>query len=179
MKGISDYPGGLNAFRIFTYFSRFKQPKTPDKNGCSVLYVFDFTRMLKRNRFFYFLKEQSLSVCYWHSIMNPFSGNSELNEKTSLPYPQHWQGHFDQLSDRFLKLTPLLQALGTQRYFASAGSFQVCGELVGMVQGRLPQSPPFISNVLWGAFRRPAVIDFRSNPTPHFTQQHWSLPDSL
>ena len=44
-------------------------------------------------------------------------------------------------------------------YFAS-GSFQdVCVELIRVVQGRLFQSPPFISNLLRRAFRYPRGID--------------------
>ena len=46
--------------------------------------------------------------------------------------------------------------------------FRVCVELIGVVQDRPVQSPPFISkgNLLRKAFRYPTDIDFRSNPTP-------------
>ena len=46
----------------------------------------------------------------------------------------------------------------------------VCGELIGVVQDRSVQSPPYISDLLCGAFLYPADIDFRSNPNPglHF-----------
>ena len=47
-----------------------------------------------------------------------------------------WEGHSDQQSDRFLKLTPLLQVSLVKRY--------VCGELIGVGQDRPVQSLPFI-----------------------------------
>ena len=78
---------------------------------------------------------------------------------------QHWEVYCDQQSDRFLKLTPLLQvSLVTRRYFASNASFRdVCGELIGMVQDRPVQSPLFISNLLLGAFRIFMIIQSREN----------------
>ena len=74
-----------------------------------------------------------------------------------------------QQSDRFLKLTPLVQVSCT-KVFSSGGSFQdVCGELLGVVQDHPVQSPPFTSRakLLWIAFRYPADIDFRSNHIPY------------
>ena len=41
----------------------------------------------------------------------------------------------------------------------------VCVELIGLVKGRLVQSPPFISNLLWGAFHYPSGTD----PAAFFT----------
>ena len=60
---------------------------------------------------------------------------------------------------------------------ASCNSFQdVCGKLIGVVQNRPVQSPSSISNLLWGAFRYPTDIDFRSNHAPYFNLQRLSLP---
>ena len=72
---------------------------------------------------------------------------------------QHWEGYCEQQSNRFLKLIPLLQVLVARRYFANSGSFRdVCGELIGVVQDRPVQGPPFISNRLWGTSRISIII---------------------
>ena len=48
------------------------------------------------------------------------------------------------------------------KVFASDGSFQdVCGELIGVVLDRPVQSPPFISNLLWGSVW--GVLDYPRN----------------
>ena len=61
---------------------------------------------------------------------------------------------------------------------ASGDNFrEVCGEVIVMGQDRPIQSPPLISNLLWGAFCYPTDIDFRGNQTPYFTLWCLSLPD--
>ena len=46
------------------------------------------------------------------------------------------------------------------KVLASGTSFQdVCGELIGVVQVRPVQSPTFIPNLLWAAFRYPTDTD--------------------
>ena len=75
---------------------------------------------------------------------------------------QQWEGYCEQRSDRFLKLTPVLQVLVTRRHLASGGSFQdVCGELIGVVQTEPPVYLEFsVGNVIY-----PTDIDFQNNPT--------------
>ena len=81
----------------------------------------------------------------------------------------HWEGHCDQQSDRFLKLTPLLQvSLVTWRSLPVVVVSKTC---VASWSGWVCSETSFISNRLWGVFRYPTDIDFRSNSTPyrHFT----------
>ena len=67
-------------------------------------------------------------------------------------------GHCDQQSDRFLKLTPLLDVSSDTKVFASGGSFQdVCGELIGVGQNR-PFRDLLNSNLLWRAFWEFSII---------------------
>ena len=75
-----------------------------------------------------------------------------------------WEGHCDQQSDRFLKLTPLLHvSLVTRKSLPVVVVSKMCVELIGLVQDHPVQSAPFISkaNLLWKAFRYPKDIDFR------------------
>ena len=67
------------------------------------------------------------------------------------------------------------------KVLASGGSFQdACGKLIGVVRDRPIQSPPFLSNLLWGAFRYTIDIDFRSNPSLYLsTLRRVSMPDCL
>ena len=97
------------------------------------------------------------------------------------PNRLHWEGHCGQQSDRLLKLTSLLQ-VSLRRSSPVVIVFRVCVELIGVVQDRPVQSPPFISkgNLLRKAFRYPTDIDFRSNPTPQtlifaviLPHRHW------
>ena len=113
---------------------------------------------------------QNPSVWYWHSIINIFFlGKLDSDEKTSWPEPTTLR-------------RPLLLAIGPvakidatvasqssyTRVFASSCRFQdVCGEVIELVQDR----PPFISNLLWGAFRYPTDIDFHSDSTTAFVSE--------
>ena len=44
------------------------------------------------------------------------------------------------------------------KVFASCSFQDMCGELIGVVQDRPVQSPPFVCNRLWGAFRMHLII---------------------
>ena len=113
-------------------------------------------------------------------MLNIFSGNSDSDEKTCWQYNrQHWKGHCGQQLDLFPILTPLLLVVVTRGYFARGGSVQeVCGVLIGMVQDRPAQSPLFIANLLWGAFRYPQRhwLSQKSYQVLH-TLRRLSLPD--
>ena len=66
------------------------------------------------------------------------------------------------------------------KVLASGGSFQAMyGELVGVIQDRPVQNPPFISkaNLLWKEFHYPTDIDFRNNHTPYFALRRFTLLD--
>ena len=76
--------------------------------------------------------------------------------------------------------TTVASQSGYTKVLASGGSFQaICGQLIGVVQDRPVQSPPFVSeaNLLWKAFRYPTDIDFRSNQTEYFPLHSLSLPE--
>ena len=112
--------------------------------------------MLRRNRFFRDRAHPFDTDIRWSINFR------EIQIKTRTHHDhnrQHWKGYCDQQSDRFLKLSPLLQVPVTRRHFVSSGSFQdVRGELIEEVQNCHVQSPPCISHRLWGAFRICMII---------------------
>ena len=96
------------------------------------------------------------SFCYFPLLLGQEIKTKKAKEQTNNTLNrQYWQSYCHQQSDRFLKLTSLLQALVTQRYVSISVSFQdVYGELIWMVQNRPVQRHPFISNV-WERFGFP------------------------
>ena len=109
------------------------------------------------------------------------SDHTHSDENALWPYSWlHWEGHCNQQSDQFLKLTPLATEchcqLSNTKIFARGGSFQdMCGELRGTGQNRPVQRPPLPLTFYGERFATLETLTVAVPRTPNF--QHSWLPD--
>ena len=103
---------------------------------------------------------QNPSVWYWHSMVNKFSGNSDSDHKTLWPHLTTLREPLQLAIGMVPEIdTTVVSQSSYMKVFTSGGSFQyICVvSWSGWFRTTLFR-PPFISNLLWGAFRIAMII---------------------